>query len=308
MAFIDYYKILGISKDATQEDIKKAYRKLARKYHPDLNKDNPNAQEKFQEINEANEVLSNPEKRKRYDEYGENWKYAEELEKQKKRQTKEQSGTREGTFWYSDDNTSGFSDFFEELFGNRYRNYNRAMRGKDYESELHLTLRQAAEEQKQILNLNGKNIRITIPAGVADGQVIKLRGYGEPGKGDAPDGDLYITFRIKEDPTFKRIGNDLYTTTTIDLYTAVLGGEIILDTLNGKVKVKIKAGTQNNSKIRLKERGFPIYKQSGKYGDLILCIQISIPTPDRTTKRAVQTNKKCIHRITIEKLHYFCTY
>lgn len=278
MAFIDYYKILGISKDATQEDIKKAYRKLARKYHPDLNKDNPNAQEKFQEINEANEVLSNPEKRKRYDEYGENWKYAEELEKQKKRQTKEQSGTREGTFWYSDDNTSGFSDFFEELFGNRYRNYNRAMRGKDYESELHLTLRQAAEEQKQILNLNGKNIRITIPAGVADGQVIKLRGYGEPGKGDAPDGDLYITFRIKEGPTFKRIGNDLYTTTTIDLYTAVLGGEIILDTLNGKVKVKIKAGTQNNSKIRLKEKGFPIYKQSGKYGDLILSIQISIPT------------------------------
>ena len=278
MAFIDYYKILGISKDATQEDIKKAYRKLARKYHPDLNKDYPNAQEKFQEINEANEVLSNPEKRKRYDEYGENWKYAEELEKQKKRQTKEQSGTREGTFWYSDDNTSGFSDFFEELFGNRYRNYNRAMRGKDYESELHLTLRQAAEEQKQILNLNGKNIRITIPAGVADGQVIKLRGYGEPGKGDAPDGDLYITFRIKEDPTFKRIGNDLYTTTTIDLYTAVLGGEIILDTLNGKVKVKIKAGTQNNSKIRLKEKGFPIYKQSGKYGDLILSIQISIPT------------------------------
>lgn len=278
MAFIDYYKILGISKDATQEDIKKAYRKLARKYHPDLNKNNPNAQEKFQEINEANEVLSNPEKRKRYDEYGENWKYAEELEKQKKRQTKEQSGTREGTFWYSDDNTSGFSDFFEELFGNRYRNYNRAMRGKDYESELHLTLRQAAEEQKQILNLNGKNIRITIPAGVADGQVIKLRGYGEPGKGDAPNGDLYITFRIKEDPTFKRIGNDLYTTTTIDLYTAVLGGEIILDTLNGKVKVKIKAGTQNNSKIRLKEKGFPIYKQSGEYGDLILTIQISIPT------------------------------
>jgi len=278
MAFIDYYKILGISKDATQEDIKKAYRKLARKYHPDLNKNNPNAQEKFQEINEANEVLSNPDKRKRYDEYGENWKYAEELEKQKKRQTKEQSGTREGTFWYSDDNTSGFSDFFEELFGNRYRNYNRAMRGKDYESELHLTLRQAAEEQKQILNLNGKNIRITIPAGVADGQVIKLRGYGEPGKGDAPDGDLYITFRIKEDPTFKRIGNDLYTTTTIDLYTAVLGGEIILDTLNGKVKVKIKAGTQNNSRIRLKEKGFPIYKQSGKYGDLILSIQISIPT------------------------------
>lgn len=278
MAFIDYYKILGISKDATQEDIKKAYRKLARKYHPDLNKNNPNAQEKFQEINEANEVLSNPEKRKRYDEYGENWKYAEELEKQKKQQTKEQSGTREGTFWYSDDNTSGFSDFFEELFGNRYRNYNRAMRGKDYESELHLTLRQAAEEQKQILNLNGKNIRITIPAGVADGQVIKLRGYGEPGKGDAPNGDLYITFRIKEDPTFKRIGNDLYTTTTIDLYTAVLGGEIILDTLNGKVKVKIKAGTQNNSKIRLKEKGFPIYKQSGEYGDLILTIQISIPT------------------------------
>lgn len=278
MAFIDYYKILGISKNATQEDIKKAYRKLARKYHPDLNKDNPNAQEKFQEINEANEVLSNPEKRKRYDEYGENWKYAEELEKQKKRQAKEQSGTREGTFWYSDDNTSGFSDFFEELFGNRYRNYNRAMRGKDYESELHLTLRQAAEEQKQILNLNGKNIRITIPAGVADGQVIKLRGYGEPGKGDAPDGDLYITFRIKEDPTFKRIGNDLYTTTTIDLYTAVLGGEIILDTLNGKVKVKIKAGIQNDSKIRLKEKGFPIYKQSGEYGDLILTIQISIPT------------------------------
>ena len=277
MAFIDYYQILGVNRKATQEEIKRAYRKLAKKYHPDLNKDNPSAKERFQEINEANEVLSDPEKRKKYDEYGENWKYTEEMEKQKKQRAK-RADEREKTFWYSDDNTSGFSDFFDELFGNKYRNYNRAMRGEDYESELHLTLRQASTEQKQILNVNGNNVRITIPAGISDGQVIKLRGYGAPGINGAPNGDLYITFRIADDPMFKRKGNDLYATMGIDLFTAILGGETTTETLTGKVKVKIKAGTQNDTRIRLKGKGFPIYKHYGEYGDLILTCRILIPT------------------------------
>ncbi len=297
MAFIDYYKVLGLDRTATQTDIRKAYRRLAKQYHPDINKDNPQAQERFQEINEANEVLSDPEKRKRYDEYGEHWAHAEEYEAQRRQyeQRYEQQGTYSdsgsggfggfnfggfGDFTRSKGNTGGFSDFFEQLFGGAgsHRTYRQPQRGRDYEAELHLTLRDAAETHKQILNVGDKSIRVTIPAGVADGQRLKLRGHG----GEAPQGgtrgDLYITFRIAPDPTFTRQGDDLSTTLTVPLTTALLGGETTLPTLMGEVRMKVNAGTQPDSKVRLKGKGMPRYKKENQWGDLIVTLNVSFPT------------------------------
>lgn len=290
MAYIDYYGILGVNKNATQDDIKKAYKKLARKYHPDLNPNDADAQRKFQEINEANEVLSNPENRKKYDEYGEHWKHADEFNSQRQQyqqyQQYQQPGG-DGGFWSSGDFTgagadgSGFSDFFENLFGGRAgRGGGRSagFRGQDYNAELQLSLREAAKTHKQILNVNGKSIRITVPAGVANGQVIKLKGQGGPGVNGGPAGDLYITFVIPEDPVFQRLDDNLYVTAPLDLYTAVLGGEQTVDTLDGQVKLKIKPETQNGTKVRLRGKGFPVYKKEGQYGDLIVTFSIEIPT------------------------------
>src|SRR5580765_233501 len=191
MAFIDYYKILGVSKTATEEDIKKAYRKLARKLHPDLNPNDKEAHKKFQQINEANEVLSDPEKRKKYDQYGENWQHAEEFEKAR-HSSAGQGGRRPHSQedMFSDFGEGQYSDFFEQMFGSRSKNAK--YRGQDYQAELQLSMRDAAKTHSQTLTVNEKNIRITIPAGVEDGQVIRLKNHGAPGANGGPNGDLYI--------------------------------------------------------------------------------------------------------------------
>jgi curved DNA-binding protein len=279
MAFIDYYKILGVDKNASAEDIRKAYRKLARKYHPDLNPHDKEANRKFQQINEANEVLSDAENRKKYDQYGEHWKHAEQFEK-----AKQPSGGGQadwGQFASGEEFGAGeYSDFFESLFGRgkgRSGSSQVKFRGEDYHAELHMTLADAFHTHQQTLTLNGKNIRITIPAGVEDGQVIRLKGHGGEGIHGGPQGDLYITFVIAEDANLKRVGNDLYTSAALDLYTAVLGGEITLDTLGGKLKLKVTPETQNGTRIRLKGKGFPVYKKEGEAGDLYVSYSIRIP-------------------------------
>jgi curved DNA-binding protein len=280
MEYVDYYKILGLDKNASDDDIKKAYRKLARKYHPDLNPDNKEANKKFQQINEANEVLSDREKRQKYDKYGADWKHGEEFEKARQSQGRQQySGG--GSAFTGNMGDDDFSDFFASMFGRSEggRSRNQAkFRGQDYNAELHLSLNDAYATHKQTLTVNGKNIRITIPAGVEDGQVIKLKGHGGEGINGGPNGDLYITFIIAPDPIFKRLGNDLHTTVDIDLYTAVLGGEVTLDTLSGKLKLKVNAETQNGTKIRLKGKGFPVYKSEGQFGDLYVTYAVKIPT------------------------------
>lgn len=278
MEYIDYYKILGIDKSASQEDIKKAYRKAARKLHPDLNPNDKEANKKFQQVNEANEVLSDPEKRKKYDKYGKDWEHAEQFEQARRTQQTRPGG---GSPFAEQFGESGFSDFFETLFGqagSRTGRRQSKFRGQDYNAELHLSLTDAYKTHQQTLTINGKNIRITIPAGIENGQVIKLKGYGEPGINGGPAGDLYIRFSIADDPRFKRSGNDLHTTAELDLYTAVLGGEITLDTLGGKIKMKVNPETQNGSKVRLKGRGFPVYKSEGQFGDLYISFTIKLPT------------------------------
>jgi len=277
MDFVDYYKTLGVDKNANTEDIKKAYRKLARKHHPDLNPNDKEAHKKFQQINEANEVLSDPEKRKKYDQYGKDWQHADQFEKA--RQQQGQQGFS-GGYTYSGEGDEDFSDFFESLFGRssgRGRSSQTKFRGQDYNAELRLALTDAYETHKQTLTVNGKNVRITIPAGVENGQVIKLKGYGAPGVNGGPNGDLYITFSITNNTKFRRMGNDLHTSVDLDLYTAILGGEITIDTLSGKVKLKVKPETQNGSKIKLKGKGFPVYKKEGEYGDLYITYNILLP-------------------------------
>ncbi|MCK9404682.1 MAG: J domain-containing protein [Chitinophagaceae bacterium] len=279
MTFVDYYKILGLDKTATLKDIKNAYRKLARKYHPDLNPNDKDAKKNFQQINEANEVLSDPEKRKKYDQYGKDWQHADQFENAK--QYQEQSSNARGARYSGTQSEGDFSDFFESMFGGAAgagRSRQVKYRGEDYNAELHLDLIDAYKTHKKTLTVNGKNIRITIPAGIENGQTIKISGHGGPGINGGPNGDLYITFSIANHPQIKRLENNLYTTVDLDFYTAVLGGEITIDTLNGKVKLKVKPETQNGSKIKLKGKGFPVYKNEAQFGDLYVTYVIKIPT------------------------------
>jgi curved DNA-binding protein len=290
MDFIDYYKILGVNKNATQDEIKSAYRKLARKHHPDLNPNDKEANKKFQQVNEANEVLSDPDKRKKYDQYGKDWQHAEAFEKAQQsgggRQGQPRgnggSGFDGGFGGFGGGDEGEFSDFFESLFGRSTgggsgRSQGK-FRGQDYQAELQLSLEDAYTTHPQVLTLNGKNIRITIPAGVENGQVIKLKGHGAPGRNGGPDGDLFITFSIAEDPRWRKDGTDLYAKVPLDLYTSVLGGEVTVDTVGGgKIKLKIKPETQNGTTMRLKGKGFPVYKKEGAFGDLYVNLDVRLP-------------------------------
>jgi len=287
MDFIDYYKLLEIDRSASKNDIKKAYRRLARKYHPDLNPNNKEAQAKFQQINEAHEVLSDPEKRKKYDEYGKDWQHADQFEKAKKQQA--DSGSFGGGFGggsqsrsYSgnfDDDT--FSDFFEQMFGGRARaegaHRGAHFKGQDFNAELQLRLSDIYESRKHTITVNNKNIRLTIPAGVENGQTIKIKGHGGPGVQGGPKGDLYISFNIQNGTNFRREKENLYSTEEIDLSTAALGGEIYVTTFDGKVKLKVKPGTQNDAKVKLKGKGFPKYKKEGQFGDLYITYNVKVP-------------------------------
>jgi len=277
MASVDYYKILGIPKNASEADIKKAYRKLARKYHSDLNPKDKVAEKKFKEINEANEVLSNLENRKKYDAYGEHWQNAEAYEQKKQRQRQYERSSQGTSGGYSQED---FSDIFENMFGGASsgRSTSSKFRGQDYNSELKLNLKDVYKTQKQVITVNGKNIRITIPAGVENGQIIKIKGHGGKGVNNGPNGDLYLQFSIINNTKFKRDHNNLYLTVALDLYTALLGGELMVDTFDGKVKLTIKPETQNNTKVKLKGKGFPIYKKEGQFGNLYITYELKIPT------------------------------
>lgn len=279
MSFIDYYKILGVPKNATEKDIKRAYRKLARQYHPDLNPNDKEAEKKFKEINEANEVLSHPENRKKYDAHGKDWKHAEEFEKARQQQQQYQ-GSRQQQY-SGGYNESDFSDFFESMFGgasSRQRSSNAMFRGQDFNAELQLDLKDVFTSHKRTLTVNNKNIRITIPAGIENGQVIKITGHGGKGVNNGPNGDLYIKFTIVNNTNFKRDKENLYKTVDLDLYKALLGGDIMVNTFDGKVKLKVKPETQNGTQIKLKNKGFPVYKKDGRFGDLYITYDIKTPT------------------------------
>ena len=272
MDHIDYYKLLEINKSASAAEIKTAYRKLARKHHPDLNPNNKEAEKKFKEINEANEVLSDLDKRKKYDAHGNDWKHAEEFEKASQQQNRPPRNT--GQQFSSED----FSDIFGSMFGgagNQGRQAN--FRGQDINAALNLKLSDVYQSKQQTITINGKNIRLTFPAGIENGQVIKIKDHGLPGANGGPNGDLYITFSINNDTKFKRDGKNLYADVDLDLYVAMLGGEVLVDTFNGKVKLKVPPETQAGTKVKLKGKGFPIYKKEKEFGDLFITYQVKLP-------------------------------
>lgn len=283
MAFIDYYKILGVDKKASEADIKKAYRKLARKHHPDLNPNDKAAEQRFKDINEANEVLSHAENRKKYDKYGKDWKHSEAFEESQRQQQSQRQYQQQDFGGFGGDQFSGseYSDFFESMFGggaSRGRGRTSAFRGQDFNAELNLNLKDVYETHKRVLTVNGKNIRLTIPAGVENGQIIKIKGQGSDGVNGGPKGDLIIHFNITNNTKFKLDKQDLYTTVDLDLYKAMLGGDITVDTFDGKVKLTVKPETQNGTKVKLKGKGFPVYKKDGHFGDLYITYQINMPT------------------------------
>ncbi len=253
---------------------------MARKYHPDVNPNDKDAQKKFQDINEANEVLSDPEKRKKYDQFGKDWKHADQFQAGQQSQQRQQQPRRQQDFGGGFGGGFGgedYSDFFSSMFG-RGKQRQANFKGQDFNAELRLNLRDVYTSEKQTLTVNGKNIRLTIPAGIENGQTIKIKGHGGPGTNGGPAGDLFIKFTIANDPDFKRVGNDLFKTVEINLQSAVLGGEITLDTLNGKVKLKVSPETQNGTKVKLKGKGFPVYKKEAQYGDLYITYFVKIPT------------------------------
>jgi curved DNA-binding protein len=277
MSFIDYYKLLGVGRTSTEKEIKNAYRKLARKFHPDLNPNDKSAEDKFSQINEAHEVLIDPVKRKKYDKYGKDWKHAEEFEKAETARS-QQSRSRAQTRTSSDQD---YSDFFESMFGGAAeggRSGGRQVRfkGQDYHAELILDIKEAFTTHQRTLTVDGKNIRLTIPAGVRDGQTIKIKGHGGLGINNGPKGDLFIKFSIENSTAFRRDKDDLYTTVDLDLYKAMLGSEIIINTFDGKVKFKVQPETSNGTKIKLKGKGFPRYKKKG-FGDLYVTFELATP-------------------------------
>ncbi|WP_394991057.1 DnaJ C-terminal domain-containing protein [Emticicia sp.] len=273
MDYRDYYKILGIDKKATQDEIKKVYRTLAVKYHPDKNPNNKEAEEKFKLVSEANGVLSNPEKRKKYDELGENWQQHQQTANQ--RSGNQQYYGNEGF-----DGASDFSDLFEQFFSGkttRGARNNQHRRGGDYETEMEITLEEAYQGTSRIIQVDNEKLRITTKPGSYTDQQLRIKRKGAKGSSEAHRGDLFVRIRVGQHNQFIRKENDLYSTQTIDLYTATLGGELIVNALFGQVKIKIVEGTQNGKTIRLKGKGMPIYEKSDVLGDLYIQLQVQIP-------------------------------
>jgi len=295
MKFIDYYKVLGVDKKADEKAIKKAYRKLARKHHPDVNPDDDEAEQKFKEVTEAYEVLSDPKKRIKYDQYGDqlgkDWEQGEAYEKAQQ-QAKSSRRSRRGSPFESSGgytyarsgNQQDFSDLFEEMFGaqgafNEYKQRStggkKRFAGADLRARLKLSLSEIMKDQKQVVEVGGKKIRLTIPAGVADGQTIRIKGQGEQTP-TGRKGDLYITFDITLPENVRRVGNDLHAMVNVGMYEAVLGGKVTFEAPDGPVRFSLKPETQNGTKIRLKGKGVPAYKQNSR-GDLYIQVEVMLP-------------------------------
>ncbi len=299
MEYKDYYKILGVNKKATEKEIKAAFRKLARKYHPDVNPNDSQAEAKFKEINEANEVLSDPKKRAKYDQLGADW------------QRWQQTGGRSGDFNWGQ-YTSGpgseqvhvryasaedledlfgggspFSDFFTSIFGGmgesrgtrsggfEYRP--RPQQGQDFEHPVEISLAEAYHGTSRVLTKDGRRLEVKIPAGAKTGTRVRMRGEGGPGAAGGQAGDLYLTVEVTPDARFERKEDDLYVTVPVDLYTAVLGGEVRVPTMTGQVNLKIPAGSQNGQTFRLRGQGMPKLHKAREHGDLYARLDVRLP-------------------------------
>ena len=298
MDYKDYYKILGVSKDASVKDIKKAYRKLAAKYHPDKNPNDKGAEEKFKEINEANGVLSDKEKREKYDTLGSNWEaYQHTGDDWRDYANQSTQGRRDSqgdpsSFYGQQNAGEDFSSFFESYFGS-----NRSARGQqagysggDIQAEMPITFLEAYQGSKRTFEIHNENLRINIKPGSYNGQQLKIKGKGQPGVKGGNRGDLHIILRVQQDPRFQRNGDHLMLIASVDLYTAILGGKIDVPTLTGMVKVTVPKGSETRKTLRLKGKGMPIYGKTSQYGDLL--VKLNVNLPKHLTKEEEELFKK----------------
>jgi len=287
MDYKDYYKVLGVDKTATKDEIKKKYRKLAQKYHPDKNPGNKQAEEKFKEISEANQVLSDDEKRRKYDQLGANWNQYQQEDGGgfDFSQFRGQGGGRARQSGMDDmfGRSSRFSDFFESFFGGGFGNdirqgrSSRQTKGRDYEAEINLSLNDAYHGTSTILNVDGQKIKANLTAGISDGQVLRIKGKGGKSMDGGSAGDIFLKINISNNTPFGLIKNDLHTTAEVDLFTAVLGGKLTIETLKGAMSINLPKETPNGKVLRLKGLGMPLYGKAGTFGDLYIKLQVKLP-------------------------------
>ena len=305
MDYKDYYKILGVDKKASQDEIKKAYRKLAVKFHPDKNPGDKKAEEKFKEINEANDVLGDPEKRKKYDDLGENWQQYQQSGFPNGFNTSQgRKGKQQGSQYYQGDE-SHFSDFFESIFGSGSgmggfgagsgRRSTRQMKGEDYQTETTITLEEAFHGTTRQVNLQDQKLNLKLKPGIADGQILRMKEKGGPGMNGGPNGDLFITIHISKNPRYERKGDDLYFDQPVDAFTAILGGKITVQTIDKAVKLNIPAGTDSDKTFRMKEMGMPKYGAETQHGDSYVRVFITVP------KNLSEHDKEMLAKIAREK-------
>ena len=293
MEYKNYYQILGVDKKASQDEIKKAYRKLAVKYHPDKNPGDKAAEEKFKEISEANEVLGDPEKRKQYDKLGANWKQYQHAGFDQDAYTG--GGRRTYSYGGPDDSEyfsgSEFSDFFESFFG-RGRQRSGPFGHADFDDfpqrdltgEISITLEEAYHGTERIVDLGGEKIKIKIKPGAYDGLTLRVKGKGQKSS-SGKAGDLHLNIKTQSHARYERKGDDLYMEAPVDLFTALLGGKQEVDTLSGKINISLKEGTQNGKVVRLKEKGMPVYGKTGQHGDLYIKLLVKLPEHLTTHQR-----------------------
>ncbi len=317
MEYKDYYRTLGVDKGASADEVKKAYRKLARKHHPDVNPNDPEAEQRFKEINEAYEVLRDPDKRSKYDRLGANW--------QRYQQTGGDPGGFDWSQWFSQGGggrpggqrvyteygdlndlfgQGGFSDFFQTIFGGRASagqagwSNNRAMAGRDAELEVEVSLEEAFQGTTRILQVGDRRLEVKIPAGVDTGSRVRIAGEGQPGMQGARAGDLFLVIRVRPHDRFRRDGADLRLSLPIDLYTMILGGEVVVPTLKGRVSLRIPAGTRTGQSFRLRGQGMPSLRQGERVGDLFVEAVPVIPSDLSEREKQLYTELAELHKPT----------
>lgn len=296
MEFQDYYKVLGVDKNATAEQIKKAYRKLAVKYHPDKAGNDKKAEDMFKRVNEANDVLGDPEKRKKYDALGENWKYYDEAAA---RGGAYQGGGGGHNFRPEDfmQGGAGFSDFFEQFFGGSGsaggQRSNRAYSGQDAQAAMSISLEEAFHGVTKTVNINGQAVNLKLKPGIADEQILRLKGRGSAGFNGGPAGDLLLTIQVNSHPKYERKGDDVYIDTELNSLTAIVGGKLQVQTLHKIINLTIPAGTEQGKLFRLPKLGMPRYGQTDSYGDAF--VRVRLHTPQNLTQEDLDKIKSIIN-------------
>lgn len=281
----DLYQVLGVPRAASDKEIRSAYRKLARQYHPDVNPNDKAAETRFKEITAAYEVLGEPENRSKYDKYGDQWEHADQIEEMRRQQggrSWSSSGPGASTFHFESNGDGDFGSIFENIFrrggGAAGPRPSSPRRGQDIDTPVEITLEEAFNGTTRLVNLGERRIEVKVPPGVKTGSRVRVAGEGAPGANGGSQGDLFLVITVRSHPRFERKGDDLYVDVDVPVYDAVLGGEVEVPTVDGRVLLRVKELTQNGTQVRLAGKGMPVLGKPGTRGDLYARIRVKVPT------------------------------